>query len=119
MQDQTIGLGHNNPPAALHAPWLAGRRALIRRHGPSVETSGRARAHTWELTFQRQTPPEIEPLMGWTGGTDTLATEVVLAFPTRAQALAYAERQGLAYSAGPEPAETARAKTLRVWRANR
>lgn len=119
MQDRTIGLGQNNPPAALDAPWLAGRRALIRRRGPSVETSGRARADTWELTFERQTPPEIEPLMGWTGGTDTLATEVVLAFPTRAQALAYAERQGLAYSAGPEPAETARTKTLRVWRANR
>ncbi|MBP1181189.1 hypothetical protein [Methylobacterium sp. PvR107] len=94
MQDRTIGIGHNNPPAAAAAPWLAGQRARIHRYGPSVETAGRARA-------------------------DTLATEVVLPFPTRAQALAYAERQGLADSAEPEPARRARTKTLRVWRSNR
>jgi hypothetical protein len=119
MPDQTIGIGHNNPPAAAGAPWLAGQRARIRRYGPSVETAGRARADTWVLTFERQTPPAVEPLTGRTGGTDTLATEVVLTFPTRAQALAYAERQGLAYSAEPEPARRARTKPLRVWRSNR
>ncbi|WP_303522722.1 hypothetical protein, partial [Staphylococcus pasteuri_A] len=55
--------------------------------------------------------------MGWTGGTDTRAAEVGLTFPARAQACA--ERQGLASSAEPEPAEAARAKTLWVWRSNR
>ncbi|WP_331308531.1 NADH dehydrogenase ubiquinone Fe-S protein 4 [Methylobacterium oryzae] len=94
MQDWTIGIGHNNPPGPAGAPWLAGRRARIRRRGRSVDTAGRARAGTWDLTFERETPPEIEPLMGWTGGTDTLAAEVALTFPTRAQAVAYAERQG-------------------------
>jgi hypothetical protein len=40
--------------------------------------------------------PFIEPLMGWTGGDDTL-TQVELTFPTREAAVAYAQRQGLAY----------------------
>ncbi|MBE7244811.1 MAG: ETC complex I subunit [Actinomycetospora chiangmaiensis] len=109
MQDRVIGhpvigLGHNGPPAGLvAASWLAGRRAVIRRRARPVETAGRAHENTWILTFARESPPEIEPLMGWTGGDDTLATEVELTFPTRAEAIAYAERQGLAYSAEPEP----------------
>ena len=122
MQDRVIeirpdGLGHNNPPAAAAAPWLAGRRARIRRKGRSVETAGRAGADTWVLSFERETPPEIEPLMGWTGGGDTLATAVNLTFPTRAQAVAYAERQGLDVHVESPPA--ARPSALRVWRSNR
>ncbi|SFM58674.1 NADH dehydrogenase ubiquinone Fe-S protein 4 [Methylobacterium pseudosasicola] len=109
IQDRTIGIGHNNPPAFVAAaPWLAGRKALIRRQQRLVETSGRAREGTWVLTFARETPPEIEPLMGWTGGSDPLATDVRLTFPTRAQAIAYAERQGLDYDAEPEPAAATR-----------
>lgn len=119
MQDGTIGIGHNTPPGPAGAPWLAGRRALIRRRGRSVDTAGRARAGTWLLTFERETPPEREPLMGWTGGRDTLAAEVVLTFPTRARAVAYAERQGLAYRIEPDPPDGRRAGTLRVWGAHR
>jgi hypothetical protein len=40
--------------------------------------------------------PVIEPLMGWTGGDDTLI-QVKLTFPTREAAVAYAERQGLTF----------------------
>jgi hypothetical protein len=113
IQDRVIGLGHNHPPAvAAAAPWLAGRKAYIRRHKRPVETSGRAREGTWILTFARETPPEIEPLMGWTGGGDPLATDVRLTFPTRAQAIAYAERLGLAYEAEPDPAEAARKRPV-------
>ncbi|MCJ2096714.1 ETC complex I subunit [Methylobacterium sp. J-072] len=109
IQDRTIGIGHNNPPAFVAAaPWLAGRKALIRRQTRPVDTAGRGREGTWVLTFARETPPEIEPLMGWTGGGDPLATDVRLTFPTRAQAIAYAERQGLDYSAEPEPAAVPR-----------
>lgn len=98
-----IGLGHNGPPAGIvAASWLAGREALIRRRTRPVETAGKAREGDWVLTFVRESPPEIEPLMGWTGGSDPLATEVELTFPTRAEAIAYAERQGLDYRAEPE-----------------
>jgi hypothetical protein len=59
-------------------------------------TSGKARTKTWVLRFDRRTPPIIEPLMGWTGGDDTLI-QVELTFPTREAAVAYAERQGLTF----------------------
>ena len=70
--------------------------ARIFRPSRSVMTSGRARTKGWRLVFERRTPPFIEPLMGWTGGDDTLA-QVELNFPTLEAAIAYAERQGLAY----------------------
>jgi hypothetical protein len=109
LQDRGIGRGHDNPPAFIAtAPWLAGRKALIRRQRRPAETSGRARDGTWILTFARGTPPAIDPLTGWTGGRDPLATDVRLTFPTRAQAIAYAERQGLDYDAEPDPAEVSR-----------
>jgi len=70
--------------------------ARIFRPSRSVMTSGRARTKRWRLAFERRTPPYIEPLMGWTGGDDTLA-QIELNFPTLEAAIAYAERQGLAY----------------------
>ena len=68
--------------------------ARIFRPVRSALTSGKARTKSWVLHFDRRTPPVIEPLMGWTGGDDTL-TQVKLTFPTREAAVAYAERQGL------------------------
>ena len=70
--------------------------ACIFRPSRSVMTSGRARTKSWRIAFERRTPPYIEPLMGWTGGDDTLA-QIELSFPTLESATAYAERQGLAY----------------------
>jgi hypothetical protein len=120
MQDHVIGIGHNNPPAAVVAPpWLAGRRALIRRRKRDVETAGRAHENAWVLTFERCTPPEIDDLMGWTGGDDTLANEVRLTFATRAEAVAYAERQGLEYDAEPEPARVIQVTLVPPWQWNR
>ena len=59
-------------------------------------TSGRAGTKRWLLEFEPQSAPFIEPLMGWTGSTDPM-TEVRLSFPSRESAVAYAQRQGLAY----------------------
>ncbi len=120
MQEHVIGIGHNNPPvSAVAPPWLAGRRAVIRRHGRPVGMAGRAHADKWVLTFERNTPPEIDELMGWTGGGDTLATEVRLTFGTSAEAVAYAERQGLDYSIEPEPARPASVTLVPPWLWNR
>ena|SRR5947209_6235777 len=71
-------------------------RAIIYRPAKSAMTSGRARTKQWVLEFEPQSAPFIEPLMGWTGSADPLA-HVRLSFPTREAAVAYAERQGLAY----------------------
>jgi hypothetical protein len=70
--------------------------ARIYRPARSAMTSGKARTRKWVLRFDRSTALFIEPLMGWTGGDDTL-TQVELTFPTREAAVAYAQRQGLAY----------------------
>jgi hypothetical protein len=41
--------------------------------------------------------------MGWTGGEETLATQVELHFGSRDEAIAYAEREGLSYRVEREP----------------
>ncbi len=90
------GIGHNRGPT-----WLPGSCippdaiAVIRRPARSVMTSGKRRTQ-WALNFERRTPPFVEPLMGWTGGDDTMV-QVGLSFPTRADAIAFAERQGLSH----------------------
>ncbi|MBZ9764234.1 ETC complex I subunit [Mesorhizobium sp. CA8] len=71
--------------------------ARIDKPSRSVMTSGRVRTKGWRLTFERRAAPFIEPLMGWTGGGDTL-TQIELNFPTRESAIRYAERQGLRYT---------------------
>jgi hypothetical protein len=85
-------------PASL-APRLfpEDAHALIYKPARSAMTSGKAGTHEWKLRFDRRTPPFIEPLMGWTGGDDTL-TQVELSFPTAESAIAYAQRQGLHYT---------------------
>jgi hypothetical protein len=99
MHERAIGIGHNGAPISLPIggqPWPDDAVALISRQRPAITTSGKAHAGSWILRFERRSPPAIEPLMGWTGGDDTL-TQIELAFDTRGQAIAYAESQGLAY----------------------
>ena len=70
--------------------------ARIFKPSRSAMTSGKAGMKGWQLVFERRSAPFIEPLMGYTGGNDTLA-QVALKFPTLAAAFSYAERQGLTY----------------------
>lgn len=74
-----------------------GAVAYIYKPSRSVMTSGKARTKGWRLAFERRSAPVIEPLMGYTGGSDTL-TQVELSFPTLESAIRYAERQGLDYT---------------------
>lgn len=118
MQETVAGIGHNNPLVVCNpAPWLAGAHAVIRRRKRPIETAGRARENDWILSFERRTPPEIDEIMGWTGGGDTLATEVRLTFASRAEAVAYAERQGLDYDVEAEPERVPQASFVspRFW----
>lgn len=68
--------------------------AIIYRPARSAMTSGKANTRHWKLRFEQRTAPFIEPLMGWTGGTDTLS-QVELDFPTAEAAIACAKRQGI------------------------
>lgn len=70
--------------------------ALIYRQSKSANQSGQAKAGAWILEILAEIPKTIDPLMGWTGVTET-ATQVKLRFETKEDAIAYADRKGLSY----------------------
>ena len=100
MQSETrFGLGHNQPPLPFvirPQPDLSGAPALIFPRRRLERTDGRARRDEWVLRFERQSPPEIEPLMGWTSSRDT-RQQLRLWFDTKEEAIAYAQREGITY----------------------
>ncbi len=80
--------------------------ARIYRPAKSASSSGLARTKLWVLEFEQETAREIEPLMGWTSSGDT-QQQIKMRFDTREEAVAYAEREGVAYRV-EEPHEIAR-----------
>lgn len=59
--------------------------------------SGRAKTQQWILEYEPTDPKKIDPLMGWTGSADTMG-QVRLKFESEADAVAYADRHGIAYN---------------------
>ena len=55
--------------------------------------SGKAKNGRWLLEFERVSPLRADPLTGWSGSGDT-PTQVRLAFDSKDEAIAYAERTG-------------------------
>ena len=89
----TVREVHLGAPAAGEVP----RRARIYKPARNAMQSGTARSRNWVLDFEPANEREIDPLMGWTSSRDT-QTQVRLEFTTRDDAIAYAERHGLAYT---------------------
>lgn len=82
--------------------------ARIYRPARNAMQSGQAKSQRWLVEFSPEAQPRsVEPLMGWTSSTDTL-NQVKLWFETKEEAIAYAVREGLAYSVIDPPAEGAR-----------
>jgi hypothetical protein len=72
-------------------------RARIFQRPRTATQSGRAGgAGTWVLHFVPSERERNDPLMGWWGSGDTLG-QVRLRFDTREEAIAFAERKGIAY----------------------
>ena len=71
--------------------------ARIYKPAKTAMQSGPARSQDWVLEHEPGAAPGVEPLMGWTSSSDTSA-QVRLAFATKEEAIAYAERNGLAYT---------------------
>ncbi|MBG0798176.1 ETC complex I subunit [Methylocystis sp. L43] len=69
--------------------------ARIYLPAPSATQSGPG-SDMWRLDFEPELPRSIEPLMGWTSSGD-MRQQVRLSFSTKEEAIAYAERTGLAY----------------------
>ncbi len=75
--------------------------ARIYRRSKTAMQSGRGKTRSWILEFAPATPRRPEPLMGWVSSADTLH-QIELKFPTREDAIAYAEKKGLNYVVLPE-----------------
>jgi hypothetical protein len=70
--------------------------AKISRPAKTAMQSGQARSRRWLLEFEQEQPRQIEPLMGWTSSGD-MRQQVKLWFATREEAIAHAERLGMAW----------------------
>lgn len=71
--------------------------ARIYRPAKTAMQSGLARTKEWVLEHDPVSAREIDPLMGWTSSRDT-QQQVKLAFETKEEAIAYAERNGIPYA---------------------
>ena len=71
--------------------------ARIYKPAKTAMQSGVARTLEWVLENEPESRREIDPLMGWTSSADT-GTQVTLRFATKAEAIAFAEREGIAYT---------------------
>ena len=81
--------------------------ARIFKPAKNAMQSGTAKTKEWQLDYEPEQPRVIEPLMGWTSSGD-MKQQLTLRFETKEDAIAYCEREGIAYQV-IEPKETARA----------
>ena len=70
--------------------------ARIFKPAKNAMQSGRASTKEWRLEYEPEQPREIEPLMGWTSSGD-MKQQLTLEFDSKEEAVAYAERNGIAY----------------------
>jgi NADH dehydrogenase ubiquinone Fe-S protein 4 len=71
-------------------------RARIFQPPKTAMQSGRAGTDKWVLEFEPAAPNRPDPLMGWIGSTDT-QKQVRLTFETKEEAMAFAQRIGVAF----------------------
>ena len=78
-------------------------RARIYQPAKNAMQSGTGKSRHWVLEIVQSEAREVDPLMGWTGSSDT-ASQVRLQFDTKEAALAYAREKGLDYTVvAPKP----------------
>jgi NADH dehydrogenase ubiquinone Fe-S protein 4 len=70
--------------------------ARIYKPSKTAMQSGQANTKAWVLDFEPEQPREVEPLMGWTSSAD-MRQELRLRFASKEEAVAYCERNGIAY----------------------
>jgi ETC complex I subunit conserved region len=71
--------------------------ARIFRPAKTAMQSGNAGTFQWVLEFSPSSRREADPLMGWTAGSDT-RRQLRLIFESKEAAIAYAAREGIAYT---------------------
>ncbi|MGB3273309.1 MAG: ETC complex I subunit [Xanthobacteraceae bacterium] len=82
--------------------------ARIFKPAKNAMQQGMATTQEWQLDYEPAEPQFIEPLMGWTSSGD-MKQQLTLRFDTKEAAVAYCEREGIAYQV-LEPQEPQRRK---------
>ncbi len=82
----------------------------IYRPSKTAMQSGHRNTHRWILEFDTDSEKFVEPLMGWTGSTDT-TSQLRLRFDSREAAVAFAERHGLKHRIREPKARRVRPKS--------
>ncbi len=80
--------------------------ARIYKPARNAMQSGTAKTKSWKLEYDQEKPREVEPLMGWTSSSD-MKQQITLTFDSKEAAIAYCERNKLAYRVD-EPQEAKR-----------
>ncbi len=70
--------------------------ARIYKPSKTAMQSGLANTKAWALDYEPEQPRQVEPLMGWTSSGD-MRQQVRLRFPSKEEAIAYCEREGIPY----------------------
>jgi len=70
--------------------------ARIYKPAKTAMQSGQANTKAWVLDFEPEEARQVEPLMGWTSSGD-MRQQVRLRFASKEEAVAYCERNGIAY----------------------
>jgi ETC complex I subunit conserved region len=70
--------------------------ARIYKPAKTAMQSGYAKTKDWVLDYEPEEPRVVEALMGWTSSGD-MKSQLRLIFATKEEAIAYAERHGIAY----------------------
>jgi hypothetical protein len=70
--------------------------ARIYKPAKTAMQSGKAKTKDWLLEFESASARRSDPLMGWTQSTD-MNGQVSLAFETKDEAIAYAQKHGIAF----------------------
>jgi hypothetical protein len=70
--------------------------ARIYKPARTAMQSGNAKTKEWVLDYEPEQPRMVEPLMGWTSSSD-MKQQVRVYFDTKEEAVAFCERQGIAY----------------------
>lgn len=92
------------PPDAL---------AIVEPLPIATNQGGRARRGQWRVRFAPRMPPFVDPLTGWTGGSDPLAN-LVLRFPDRESAERFCRRQGIRFETRQPPRRPHASSVTRV-----
>jgi hypothetical protein len=79
--------------------------ARIYQNQKNALQSGKALTHKWVLEYAPAEAKQADPLTGWAGSGDT-QQQLKLSFPSQEAAIAYAQKQGLAYTVIATPPKT-------------